>query len=279
MASPQVEHGYTRIANELLEAVARLEINATQFRILTVVWRYTYGFSRKDHSLSANFIAKATGIHKNRVAPDLARLIERNVLTEVAPPTFSSPRVIAFNKDHDCWLSADPLTVSKTAHSTVSESAHSTVSESAYQERNKLKKKESPVFFTTDSEPFKAALYLKGKIAKNHPRQPMPPLESAPESKQAQAWARAMDLLHRLGPPGGKAGYSWPEIRQLIDTAADDPFWRDNILSAEKLREQAVRLEAKGRGARGAARQQAPALEHKKLGGVQTDETYTAAQH
>ncbi len=268
MASPQKEHGYTPIANEILEAVAQLRANATQLRIVLVVWRYTYGFNRKEHKLSEGFISKATGIHKKQIGRELAALIQNNILTEVEPPTFSSPRVLAFNKDYDSWQGANPLTGSISVAQTGSGSVDSPGSGSVDQERKERKKKESPVFFTADSEPFKAALYLKSKIAENHPRQPLPPLENAPESKQAQGWAQVMDLLHRKGPPGGKAGYSWPEIRQLIDIVADDPFWRDNILSAEKLRAQAVRLEAKAKGARGAAPGQAAAPEHKRLGGA-----------
>ena len=38
-------------------------------------------------------------------------------------------------------------------------------------------------------------------------------------------------------------GYSWQEIRDLIDFSQDDDFWRANILSAGKLREKCVQLE------------------------------------
>ena len=55
MANPQLENGYTRIANEILEAMAKVKLSPTQYRVLFVVWRYTYGFSRKSADLSLTF--------------------------------------------------------------------------------------------------------------------------------------------------------------------------------------------------------------------------------
>ena len=51
MAGPQLEDGYTRIANEVLEH-GQGEAHSTQYRILFIIWRYTYGFNRKTHYLS-----------------------------------------------------------------------------------------------------------------------------------------------------------------------------------------------------------------------------------
>jgi hypothetical protein len=42
MANPQPEDGYTILANEILEAMARTKLSPTQYRLLFVVWRYTY---------------------------------------------------------------------------------------------------------------------------------------------------------------------------------------------------------------------------------------------
>jgi phage replication O-like protein O len=50
-----LDNGYTRIANEILEAMAKIKLSPTQYRILFVVWRYTYGFQRKEHKLSLTF--------------------------------------------------------------------------------------------------------------------------------------------------------------------------------------------------------------------------------
>ena len=151
MPGPQKENGYTPIANELMEAVARLQINATQFRILVVVWRYTYGFSRKHHTLSENFIAKATSIHKKQIGRELSDLIKRNILTEIKPPSFSSTRVLAFNKHYECWQSTKTLTGNGNADSAGIESVDSPGIENVDQDKQDLKQniKQAHALFET----------------------------------------------------------------------------------------------------------------------------------
>ena len=94
---------------------------------------------------------------------------------------------------------------------------------------------------TEDSHPYRAAAYLRKRILENNARARVPPND--PEDKLMQKWVQEMERLHRIGPPGGNQGYSWQEIRQLIDFSQDDEFWRANILSAGKLREKCVQLE------------------------------------
>lgn len=81
------------------------------------------------------------------------------------------------------------------------------------------------------------------KILENNPRQPVPEKETATYTK----WVQEMDRLNRLGPPGGKQGqgYSVPEIKELILWSQENSFWKDNILSAGKFREQIIKLENK----------------------------------
>jgi phage replication O-like protein O len=103
MANPQKEHGYTPIANELLEKIALLPLNGSQMRIVCVVWRYTYGFSRKSHELSEGFISKCTGISRRHISTELNKLISNKIITEITPPTKTRSRTVSFNKDYDKW--------------------------------------------------------------------------------------------------------------------------------------------------------------------------------
>lgn len=103
MANPQKENGFTPISNEILEQIALVQLNGTQRRIIDVIWRYTYGFNRKDHALSESFIAKATGIHKKQVQRELNELVDMKFILVVKDASFSSSRVLKFNKDYDSW--------------------------------------------------------------------------------------------------------------------------------------------------------------------------------
>lgn len=94
--------------------------------------------------------------------------------------------------------------------------------------------------FDKDTKPYQAAVFLRDHILENNKRTPVP----KPDPKSMEDWALAMDRLHRLGPPGGeKDGYSWAEIRELIEWCQQDDFWWENILSAPKFRKQIVKLE------------------------------------
>jgi phage replication O-like protein O len=85
MASPQVENGFARIANELLEAICQRRCSGAQLRILLAVVRPTYGYGRKSARIGNGLLAKLTGRHKRQVALDVNRLIKAGLLIEVHP--------------------------------------------------------------------------------------------------------------------------------------------------------------------------------------------------
>jgi len=76
---------YTKISNEVLEALPRAKLNGTQYAICLVVWRYTFGFHRCEADLSAGFIAEASGTNPRQVKRELQVLIERNIIQSVNP--------------------------------------------------------------------------------------------------------------------------------------------------------------------------------------------------
>ena len=97
--------------------------------------------------------------------------------------------------------------------------------------------------YRKDTPPFRAANYLRKAILSNNPRARVP--TDKEEDSLMQKWAQEMDRLNRLGPPGGSKGYTWDEVKKIIDFCMDDSFWQSNILSPAKLREKVVILENK----------------------------------
>jgi hypothetical protein len=89
--------------------------------------------------------------------------------------------------------------------------------------------------------------YLIDLILKNNSRASVPKKELA--DSRFQKWVKEIDKLHRLGPVGAKKsenkGYSFAEIKAIIDFSQQDQFWKSNILSAKKLRKQVIKLENK----------------------------------
>lgn len=101
MASPQVENGYTRIANELLEAICNKLTNSTWIRLLFWTIRLTYGFNRKE--VQSNYAAYATKLNltEETIKCALLELSDRKIITYVVINKKSF--IIACNKDYEKW--------------------------------------------------------------------------------------------------------------------------------------------------------------------------------
>ena len=80
--NPQLENGYTQIANELLEALFGIYLSDNERRILGCIIRYTYGFKKKTSKLSLSLIAKATGILPPNVARAKKKLLKKNIVIQ-----------------------------------------------------------------------------------------------------------------------------------------------------------------------------------------------------
>ena len=114
MANVQIDSGeFTRIANILLEKSAQLHLNGTQYSIILTVWRFTYGFQRKEHDLSITFIANATGVSGRAVKKELKILIDRNILLVTKESTKAESRTLKFNKDFETWIEGNKKTPHK----------------------------------------------------------------------------------------------------------------------------------------------------------------------
>ena len=80
MASPQLENGYTRVANELLEAISRFPFNGSQLRLLLFLIRKTYGFQKKADAISISQWQGGTGLNRRTIIRELKNLESMNVI-------------------------------------------------------------------------------------------------------------------------------------------------------------------------------------------------------
>ncbi|MBZ9537053.1 replication protein [Cytobacillus oceanisediminis] len=117
MADVQLEHGFTKIANELLEHMATIKLSPIQYRLIFVIWRYTYGFNRKEHKFSLSFLGNATGYDQRQLQRELAKLEERNIISQKVRN--GVPRIISFNKNFDKWVDDDTFGNSTEGKSTI----------------------------------------------------------------------------------------------------------------------------------------------------------------
>ncbi len=149
MANPQLQNGYTRIANELLEAVCRLNISGNELRILLFIVRRTYGFNKSSTNISLTEISEATGVRKNHVSRALKKLSDLKIIKR---QTFSGTKSqsISIVKNYEEWTVENctelPLpkmvTVTKNGNPTVTKNGNPTYKENI-KDNIKDKEKES----------------------------------------------------------------------------------------------------------------------------------------
>jgi phage replication O-like protein O len=106
MASPQVENGYTRIANELLEALACADLNGTQFRLMLTLIRETYGRRQLAVKLSYTRLASMVKQPRTVIGRNLHDLITRGFITQQGDGDMSEWKV---QKDYERWLGSDQM--------------------------------------------------------------------------------------------------------------------------------------------------------------------------
>ena len=78
--NPQLEDGFTRVANELLEALLAAPLSGQEFRIALTVIRKTYGYRKKVDRISMGQFEKETGITKKRCQLVMKELVEKNII-------------------------------------------------------------------------------------------------------------------------------------------------------------------------------------------------------
>jgi phage replication O-like protein O len=105
-ATPQLEDGFVRIANELLEAILAGSFTQRELLVLLAIVRKTYGYSKKEDDLSASQIGDLCGVARPHVTSTLNALAQRNVITK-RPGRFGS--MIGIQKNHAKWISAGQL--------------------------------------------------------------------------------------------------------------------------------------------------------------------------
>lgn len=102
MADVQTEHGYTRIADQLLDALPLAGFSAREYRVLLVLIRLTYGFGKTEDRIGATQIAERSGIDRRNIGKIIVSLERRGVLRVVRHGT-GRRQTISIVKDFDQW--------------------------------------------------------------------------------------------------------------------------------------------------------------------------------
>jgi phage replication O-like protein O len=109
--TPQLEDGYTRLANELFDAILAFHFSARQLKVLMTIIRKTYGYNKKRDDMSASQIAAICCLARPHVVKTLGELVEMNVIDKQSGK-FGS--VIEINKKYRTWGSTKSVSPAST---------------------------------------------------------------------------------------------------------------------------------------------------------------------
>lgn len=140
--SPQVENGFTRIANELLEAMVRANFNGREWKLILAIIRKTYGFGKKSDRISYSQITELTGIEKQHINFVMKSLIRKNIIIRTKLDRAKGFE-IRIQKYYSEWACGNSYKEWLQSSSDVG------VTKSGYKELPMLITKESPVQATT----------------------------------------------------------------------------------------------------------------------------------
>lgn len=99
--TPQLEDGYTRIANELVEAMARGCPGFTEGQIIFCILRKTYGWNKKSDKISISQLVEMTGKSRRMIIYALQNLEAKKMITIVR--SFQHINEISLNKNYSEW--------------------------------------------------------------------------------------------------------------------------------------------------------------------------------
>ncbi|MEH7157508.1 replication protein [Neobacillus drentensis] len=237
MASPQTKNGYTKVANEILEHIMKADLNGTQFRIVTAIWRYTYGFNRKEHELSLTFLSEALSTRKSHVDKELTALIDRKIISVVGVGSRRG-RLLSFNKNYDEWqdrptdVGHQPSSTNSRTSSSCNSSTIPSYNRSTKKEKikeNNKKNTRQPKTYDEDSSFYKMALYFYDKVSAVAEEAGVQHLL---KRVNLQKWADEFRKLIEID------GMDKRLAKEVMDWVTQDDFWKTNVLSAKKLREK-----------------------------------------
>ena len=96
MADVQLDDGFTKIANELLEAIMKVNLSSYEFRVVMAIIRKTYGYSKKQDYISLSQLEEITGIKACHICRTLKKLKAKNMI-------IANGHLTGIQKDYDLW--------------------------------------------------------------------------------------------------------------------------------------------------------------------------------
>jgi phage replication O-like protein O len=95
-----MEDGFTRIANELFDAILGANLTVRELSVVMAIIRKTYGYNKKQDDISASQIGLICGLARTHVTTTLKKLEGKNIIHKRIG-TYGC--VVGIQKDHALW--------------------------------------------------------------------------------------------------------------------------------------------------------------------------------
>ena len=182
------------------------------WQVLLVIIRKLYGFDKKEDWIEYSQMSKMCGLSKSRISESIKLLRNHGIVTQTRN---GIKQCIGINKNFHV--------VPQIRNSTGFQCKPFRESGSLLQKKlYKIKKNYSP-----NSDEYQTSELLFSLIQQRDPRA---------KSPDYQKWAVHVDRLIRLDKRSPE------QIKVVVNWCQNDDFWKNNILSTEKLRKQFTQL-------------------------------------
>jgi len=230
MANPQLENGHVRLANEIVEALCKVNLSAYESRILWFIFRKTYGWNKKSDRISYTQFEE-TGIARRHIARTLRHLRTRDIITIKGN---GHKLEYTLQKDYTKW------------DANIEGRAHSTITNRGNSQNHYLKGyKPLPKGAT---KPLPLGVNTKDNKDTNK-RQGRKQVASPEENKQVrEIFAALKERRGYEGPNRGaeakdmrwmlRQGYTPSEILSCYDHVKADPFWQDKPVTMMSVKKR-----------------------------------------
>ena len=112
MNSPQLENGYTKIANEIIDQFCKYRISGEEWLVLWVIIRKTYGFNKKMDTISLTQFSQITGMKRQSVFRALKSLSAKKLIL-VSKKAYKDIVSYGIIKDYGNWIPVSKKAYSK----------------------------------------------------------------------------------------------------------------------------------------------------------------------
>jgi len=155
MANPQTENGYTKISNELLEAIIRSGLNGTEIAIIFHIIRKTYGFSKLEDEISLSQFCESIPVSrmsiitalKNLQLVKIIRLVKKGLSVKMS-------NRYAINKNYEEWQLVKKTRLVKISSKTSKDFYNKLVKKTLHTKEN-IQKKYTKEIYIEKKENFK----------------------------------------------------------------------------------------------------------------------------